>query len=225
MDAFILAAGRGERLRPLTDTTPKPLIDIGGRPIIEHHLMALSAGGFQRVIINLSWLGDKIRQHLGDGSRFGLEIIYSDEGPVPLETAGGLVNALPLIQSDQILVLNADIVCDFDFTSLDIDANLDAMLVMVPNPPHHPDGDFCLDAHLIRHARSDRETLTYAGIGCFRRSLFEPMPQGVCALRPVIDAIINCDALGGIRHNGHWFDIGSQQQLSIARNFLIRKNP
>lgn len=218
MDAFILAAGRGERLRPLTDSVPKPLVEIGGRSLIEHHLDSLSTAGIRRVIINLSWLGKMIREKIGNGDRFGLEIIYSDEGPQALETAGGIHHALPLLKSSEFLLVNGDILTDFSFTSLQIPDNCEACLVMTRNPPHHPEGDFALQGHRLIAARPGHSTYTYSGIGRYKKSLFEGQSGGYKRLRPLLDQLIANNQLAGVLHHGNWYDIGSHEQLATARN-------
>ena len=159
---MILAAGRGERLRPLTDHTPKPLLRVRGKPLIEHHVERLAQAGLERIVINLAWLGSMIRDYLGDGSRYGVEIHYSDEGARALETAGGIFRALPYLEPGAFLVVNGDVFTDYPFAQAALAADRDAHLVLVPNPPQHPAGDFGLEGglalpsaagaiHLCRH--------------------------------------------------------------------------
>lgn len=215
MDAFILAAGRGERLRPLTDARPKPLLEVGGRPLIEHHLHALRRAGFGRVIINLAWLGGQIRDALGDGTRFGLAIVYSEEPPGALETAGGIVHALALLRSDHFVLVSGDVLCDFPLDTLALGDDVDAKLVMVDNPAHHRHGDFALADGRLRPA-GDGITLTYAGIGCFRRALFEPLPPGRRPLREVLEAAMVRGRMAGCHHRGLWMDVGTPERLARA---------
>lgn len=212
-----MAAGRGERLRPLTDHTPKPLIELGNHCLIEHHLVNLAATGFNRVIVNLSWLGEKIRYRLGDGSQFGLEIIFSDESSTPLETAGGIVHGLALIQSSEFVVINGDIFTDYNFGRLNIPDSSQGHLVMVDNPPHHPDGDFSIDENFQLFAGGQRQ-LTYSGVACFRRSVFSSLQAGRRPLRPILDQHLSENGLSAEHFSGIWFDIGSPERLQIARD-------
>jgi len=186
MKAFILAAGRGERMRPLTDTTPKPLLMAGGKPLIVWHLERLAACGFRDVIINHSHLGQQIVDALGDGAQFGLSIRYSPEPPGALETAGGIANALPLLGDEPFLVVNGDVWCDWNFKRALALTSRRAHLVFVPNPPQHAGGDFCLDGDVVHYASSGLgPTLTYAGTGVFSPDFFATVPAGaVMKMRP-----------------------------------------
>lgn len=219
MRAMILAAGRGERLRPLTDTTPKPLIEVGGKPLIAHHLERLAAAGFRDVVINLGWLGEQIPAALGDGRRFGLSIHYSPEPPGALETAGGIVHALEWLGDAPFLVISGDVLCDYPFETLDPpETNALAHLVMVDNPPHHPNGDFgIIDGRLAIDAACK---LTFSGIGVFRPELFTALESGVRPLRPVLENAITAGTVGGEHYRGRWFDTGSPERLEAARNSL-----
>ncbi len=220
MDAIIFAAGRGERLRPLTDSCPKPLIEIAGLSLIEIHLYRLASAGFSRVIINLHHLGQLISEKLGDGSRYGLKIIYSNEPGAALETAGGIVHALPHIQSRFFAAISADVLCDFDFKLLKQmeKSQRNGTLLMVGNPIHHPKGDFALETtnHLIP-ASPEIPSYTFSGIACFQRALFEPLAAGKRALRPILDAQIQSRALYAQFYSGLWSDIGSIERLEQAR--------
>lgn len=216
MDAFILAAGRGERLRPLTDHTPKPLVEIGGKPLVEWHLERLREAGFSRVVINVCWLGEQIMRTLGDGRRFGLEIVYSVEPEGALETAGGIVHALPLLREPVFTLVSADIWTDFDFADLEPEPERDAGLVMVSNPRHHPQGDFILDAGRLDLRRAALPGLTYSGIGWYRRSLFERLAPGFRPLRPVLDEAVGKGRVSGSHFTGRWLDIGSAERLKQA---------
>jgi MurNAc alpha-1-phosphate uridylyltransferase len=216
MKAMILAAGRGERMRPLTDATPKPLLVAGGKPLIVWHLERLAACGFREVIVNHAHLGGKIEAALGDGGAFGLSIRYSPEPPGALETAGGIARALPLLGGDPFLVVNGDIWCDWDFRRAYTLSDRLAHLVLVDNPLRHAAGDFCLDGETVRYA-ADRvgPTHTYAGIGVFSPGFFAGVPDGtVRKLRPLLDAAIARRALTGERHAGRWIDVGTPERLA-----------
>ena len=214
MKAFILAAGRGERMRPLTDHTPKPLLVAGGKPLIVWHLERLAAAGFRDIVINHAHLGALIEQTLGDGSPWGLHIQYSPESPGALETAGGIATALPLLGDQPFLVVNGDVYCDMDFGHFSGATATGPHLVMVANPPHHAGGDFSLDGNRVTHA-SGEQTLTYAGIGVFSPSFFaEVKPGTVMKLRPLLDAAIAAGTLTGERFAGRWVDVGTPQRLA-----------
>lgn len=221
--AMILAAGRGERLRPLTDRTPKPLIDVGGRPLIEHHLERLAAAGVERAVINLAHLGERIRTHLGDGGRWGLSIEYSVEGDraeTALETAGGVRHALDHLSSTFLLV-NGDVLSDIDYQALlrrakAMPEHCLAHLVLVDNPPHHPEGDFGLEAggRLVPDGDGRR---TYSGIGLYRRAMFAELEPGRRALGPLLREAIAAGRVCGEHHAGDWLDVGTQERLAEAR--------
>jgi len=214
MKAFILAAGRGERMRPLTDHTPKPLLMAGGKPLIVWHLERLAAAGFRDIVINHAHLGERIEAALGDGSRWGLQIRYSPEPPGALETAGGIANALPLLGSEAFLVVNGDVYCAFDFGRFSRSTAGMAHLVMVENPAHHSGGDFSLDGERVVYANAE-QTLTYAGIGVFSPSFFAGVQPGtVMKLRPLLDAAIAAGTLTGERFAGRWVDVGTPQRLA-----------
>ena len=216
MKAFILAAGRGERMRPLTDHTPKPLHKAGGKPLIVWHLERLAASGFREVIINHAHLGGRIEAALGDGRQFGLDIRYSPEPPGALETAGGIAHALPLLGDQPFLVVNGDVWCDWDFRCALALRDRMAHLVFVANPPQHAGGDFCLEGETVRYASSGiGPTLTYAGTGVFSPAFFANVPSGaVMKLRPLLDAGIAESVVTGERHAGHWVDVGTPERLS-----------
>lgn len=216
MKAFILAAGRGERMRPLTDTTPKPLLIAGGKPLIVWHLERLAAAGFHEVIINHAHLGAQIEAVLGDGRQFGLAITYSPEPPGALETAGGIAHALPLLGKNPFLLINGDIWCDWDVRGAHALAQRHAHLVLTDNPPHHPGGDFCLDGELVKQAlHCQSNTLTYAGIAIFSPTFFANVPHGAAMkLRPLLDASIAEKTISGEHHAGRWVDVGTPQRLA-----------
>jgi len=211
--AMVLAAGRGERLRPITDTLPKPLVAVAGKPLIVYHLEALARAGVRDVVINLSWLGEKIRAALGDGARHGVRITYSEEGPVPLETGGGIHRALPLLGPRPFLVVNADVWTDADFSRfLTLDEGADARLLLAPNPPHHSRGDFGLEGGFVVERDSDR--CTYTGIGMYRPELFAGCEPGKFPLLPLLRRAIAARRLHGELYRGEWLDIGSPDRLA-----------
>ena len=218
MKAMVLAAGRGERLRPITDTTPKPLVPVAGKPLIVHHLEALARADIHDVVINLSWLPDRIRTALGDGARYGVRITYTDEGPVALETGGGIFNALPLLGSGPFIVVNGDTFTDIDFGALRAGAEADtragamARLVLVPNPTQHPRGDFGLEGDRV--VQRDTARFTYSGIGVYRPELFEGCQPGRFPLLPLLERAIVAGRLRGQLYLGEWNDVGTPQRLA-----------
>jgi N-acetyl-alpha-D-muramate 1-phosphate uridylyltransferase len=215
---MLLAAGRGERMRPLTDSRPKPLIEVGGRPLIAWHLSALARAGVQDVIINLSWLGAQLRAALGDGSAFGVRIQYSEEGAVPLEAGGGIFRALPLLGSEPFLVVNSDVWTDIDFAQLAVPPAAHALLVLVPNPVQHPAGDFALEAGHVLERGTHR--YTYSGIGVYRRELFEGCQEGRFPLLPLLRRAIAARCLYGQLHRGVWDDVGTPERLAQLKERL-----
>ena len=211
--AMLLAAGRGERLRPITDTLPKPLVEVAGKPLIVYHLEALHRAGVREVVINLSWLGEKIRAALGDGGRYGVHISYSEEGPVPLETGGGIHRALPLLGSRPFLVVNADVWTNMDFSRvLTLDEGADARLMLAPNPPQHPRGDFWIEGDLV--VERENERFTYTGVGMYRPEFFEGCVPGKFPLLPLLKRAIAARRLHGEVYGGEWLDIGSPDRLA-----------
>jgi N-acetyl-alpha-D-muramate 1-phosphate uridylyltransferase len=216
VEAFILAAGRGERLRPLTDTIPKPLLEIGGKTLIENHIERLRDAGFDSIVINLSWLGEQIRERVGEGRRFGVRIRYSEEPPGALETAGGIVHALPLLREARFLLVSGDIFTDFNYADLEPAPDMDATLVLVDNPAHHPNGDFCLRDGRVQLRDNGDAVLTYAGIGWYRRETFENLVPGRRPLRPVLEQLIAEDRVCGFRYAGLWLDVGTRERLVQA---------
>jgi len=220
MKAMILAAGRGERMRPLTHSTPKPLLMAGGQCLIEYHLFALARQGIRDVVINLSWLGRQISDYLGNGRRYGLHIRYSEEGETPLETAGGIIQALPLLGEDPFLLVNGDIYTEFDFASLPTLTTTDAHLVMVNNPEHHPQGDFALSGdRLALHG----DKLTYSGIGIYAPRLFAQLERGIRPLAPILREAIARGAISGQHYTGEWWDVGTPERLGQLDRFLRHK--
>lgn len=223
MKAMILAAGRGERLRPLTDKIPKPLIKVAGKSLIEYHLQNLSAAGFREIVINTAWLAEKIHQQLGDGSDYGVKIQYSDEGKA-LETAGGIINALPLLGSEPFLVVNGDIWCDFDFSALpELKAGLQAHLVLVNNPVHNREGDFALDGDLIKN--TGKPMYTFSGIGIYSAAFFAEQKTGALPLAPIIRSKCEQDLVSGQHYIGEWTDAGSLERLQELETQLLKQQP
>lgn len=212
MKAMILAAGRGERMRPLTDRLPKPLLEAGGFRLIEYHLASVLKHGITDVVINLSWLGEKILEAIGDGRRHGLSIRYSVEGPEPLGTGGGIFAALPMLGAEPFLVVNGDVWCDLAFDALCRPAGSLAHLVLVENPAHHPQGDYGLDAGGQGLPLAGR--LTYAGISILDPGLFAGCSAGIFPLKPLLDAAMDAGRLTGQRHNGGWTDVGTPARLA-----------
>jgi N-acetyl-alpha-D-muramate 1-phosphate uridylyltransferase len=219
MRAMVLAAGRGERMRPLTLDRPKPLLEVAGMPLVGHHLHALAMAGFRDVVVNVSWLGDQIRAALGDGSRYNVRVRYSDEGPEPLETGGGIFRALPLLGPGPFLVLNGDVWTDFPYAKLRESlrpADL-AHLVLVANPDHNPHGDFVLRSGRVveDEAGTDREDqrLTFSGVGIYRPELFVGCADGPFKLAPLLRVAMRAGRVGGELHDGEWMDIGTPQRL------------
>ncbi len=206
---MILAAGRGERMRPLTDRIPKPLLHVGGKPLIVHHIERLVAGGFTRLVINHAWLGEQIEHELGDGSRWDAEIIYSPEGEA-LETGGGIYKALPLL-SDPFLVVNGDIWMEPDYAQLEIAENDTAHLLMVENPRHNPDGDFSLDNGRLHQQGNNKRT--FSGVGIYRKALFTDCLPGKFPLAPMLRDAMDSGQVGGQQYSGTWIDVGTPQRL------------
>jgi MurNAc alpha-1-phosphate uridylyltransferase len=219
MKAFILAAGRGERLRPLTDTTPKPLLKVGGQSLIEYHLHGLAKAGFHDVVINIAWLGEQIQAALGTGERYDLRITYSHEQRGALETAGGIIHALPLLGAAPFTVVNADIWTDYDFRRLPAEPDGLAHLVLVDNPPQHPAGDFALQDDRV--LASGAHCLTYSGIGVYRPELFAGLPQGVRPLAPLLREAMARGEVSGEHYRGRWLDIGTAARLQALDQELL----
>jgi N-acetyl-alpha-D-muramate 1-phosphate uridylyltransferase len=221
---MILAAGRGERMRPLTDHTPKPLLEAGGKPLIVWHIERLARAGITELVINHAHLGAQIEAALGNGSQFGASIRYSPERPAALETAGGIAHALHLLGNEPFAVINSDIWCDYDFTQLPHRAaalqNSDdtAYLVLVNNPAHNPDGDFGLNNDRVIDSAS---RLTFSGIGLYRPALFAQLDRNCAAtLAPLLREQIAQDKVSGEHYTGHWLDIGTPQRLIELDNEL-----
>lgn len=211
MRAMILAAGRGKRLRPLTDELPKPLIKIAGKSLIEYHLENLANAGIKDIVINTAWLAEKFHQQLGDGSNYGVSIQYSDENEA-METAGGIINALPLLGDGPFAVINGDIWCDFDFSSLpELDTTVQAHLVLIANPEHNQTGDFALQDNLIKNNGTDM--YTFSGIGIYRAEFFADQKSGISPLAPLIRKKCGDNLVSGQIHPGMWTDVGTIERL------------
>ena len=208
MKAMILAAGKGERLRPLTLHTPKPLVRAGGTPLIEFHVRALAAAGFSELVINHAWLGQQIEDYLGDGSRFGLRIAYSAEGE-PLETGGGIFKALPLLGDEPFLVVNGDIWTDYDFAALRHPLQGLAHLVLVDNPAHHLGGDFRLRDGRVADAADGETSFTYSGMAVLHPRLFAGCQAGAFKLAPLLRAAMADGQVSGEYFAGRWIDVGT----------------
>ena len=247
--AMILAAGRGERMRPLTDLTPKPMLTVGGKCLLEWHIQKLVAAGIERVVINLHWLGEKIAKHCGDGSRWGVEIYYSEESSL-LDTAGGIANAMAALTAtseQSFLVVNGDVWSDLDYAALltmanHLGGNTQAILAMVTNPEHHPDGDFFLETQVGSGLAALAMTpadhwqptlkLTYAGIGLYHTSLFSSLLHEVnalgeacpAALATLLRAAMRQGRISGLYHQGYWSDVGTPARLRAADEYVTTKH-
>ena len=213
--AMILSAGRGERMRPLSDTLPKALLEVAGESLIVRHLRTLRETGVEDIVINLSHLGEQIRDALGDGREFGVRILYSPEPTPPLETGGGIRQALPLLGSDPFWVVNADVCTDYRFATPRLADSDDAHLVLVDNPAHHPEGDFYYEEGRVQEQSGKR--LTFAGIGFYRPRLFEECTPGRFQLAPLLQAAIRAGRAGGEHFRGQWMDIGTTERLAEAQ--------
>lgn len=220
MRAIILAAGRGERMRPLTDSLPKPLLKVAGKPLIEYHLEKLAAVGVTTVVINHAWLGNKIVESLGDGSRWNLTILYSDESSQALETAGGIAHALPLLGLEPFWVVNGDIWTDFDFSLLPktLNAGCLAHLLLTDNPAHHPEGDFAINDNML--SCEGKIKYTYTGLGLYHPQLFGALTAKRMALAPILKQAINQDQVSGQLLAAQWTDVGTPERLTSLEHQL-----
>ncbi len=219
MKAMILAAGKGERMRPLTLHTPKPLLPVAGKALIEYHIEALARAGFTELVINHAWLGEQLETALGDGSRYGVSICYSPEGQ-PLETGGGIFNALPLLGDGPFVLVNGDVWTDYDFALLPRQLKADAHLVLVENPPHHPQGDFALVDGWVQ--AQGASLLTYGGIAVLRPQLFAGCTAGAFPLAPLLRKAMDDGRVTGEQHAGHWLDVGTVERLAQAEQWVLQ---
>lgn len=219
MKAMILAAGKGERMRPLTLHTPKPLLPVAGRALIEYHIGALAAAGITELVINHAWLGEQVEQALGDGSRYGVRIAYSAETE-PLETGGGILKALPLLGDEPFIVVNGDIWTDYDFSRLRVSASSLAHLVLVDNPSHHPQGDFSLVEGGVNPEGGSK--LTYSGISILHPELFAGCSAGAFALAPLLRAAMEQGRVSGEHFTGRWLDVGTVERLAEAQRQALQ---
>jgi len=233
MKAMVLAAGFGERLRPLTEKTPKPLLKVGNKPLIQYHIENLASAGVRELVINTSWLGDQIEAFLGDGSRFGVDISWSREDE-PLETGGGIRRALPLLGGEPFLLINADIWMDYpllDLVNRPWSEEMDAHLVLVPNPVHHLDGDYSLNdmsadqkgIQKVSYPKKDEEAFTFSGLSIMRPDIFAMYSSASekFPLRNVLDSGISTGSVSGELFHGAWWDIGTLERLQ-ALNLLMQ---
>ena len=236
MKAMILAAGHGTRMRPLTDHTPKPLLQVGGKPLIVWHIEKLKQAGFHDIVINIAWLGEQIPEALGDGSQFGVSIQYSDEqNEGALETAGGIIKALPLLcgacaeqagdrQDEVFLVVNGDVWCDYPYTNQSPIKEGDlAHLILVNNPEHNPKGDFAYYNNRVDVDGCSHNKFTFSGIGYYRAALFNELPKRKLALAPILRRAMYKQAVSGELYQGDWRDIGTPERLQQLDKELLNR--
>lgn len=217
MKAMILAAGRGERMRPLTDTTPKPLLKVDKLCLIEHHILNLKKAGITDLVINTAWLAEKIHKKLGNGSNYGVSITYSDEGEA-LETGGGIKKALPLLGESSFLVVNGDVWCDYDYKNLpNLKKECLAHLILVDNPQQHPEGDFSIKKGLL--SNNDNEKKTYSGIGIYSPKLFTQKEERF-PLGPLLRSAADNNLISAENYTGYWLDIGTPERLQKLQTLL-----
>lgn len=208
---MVLAAGRGERMRPLTDRVPKPLLPVGGQPLVAWQLRVLAAAGCRDIVMNCAWQAEALQEALGDGSRWGVSIRYSREPWPALETGGGVFQALPLLGPEPFLLVNGDVYCEWAPTDLSLGPGQLAQLLLVPNPPHHPQGDFGLAHGLVRPDATERHT--YSGIAMLHPDLFAGCRPGRFPLAPLLIEAARQDKVGGLLHDGTWLDVGTPERL------------
>jgi len=222
MKAMILAAGLGTRMKPLTDTTPKPLLKVGGMPLIVWHIERLAHDGIKDIVINVAHLGNKMMDELGDGSNWGVNISYSDEQEEGcLESAGGIIKAMPLLGDETFLVVNGDIFTDYEFQEhRKLAEGVLAHLVLIPNPEHNPNGDFALDGNKVL----DNKQYTFSGIGYYSPKLFEGIPYGKSSTIPLLRAAMKEGKVTGELFEGEWLDIGTPQRLELLNAELFNRN-
>jgi MurNAc alpha-1-phosphate uridylyltransferase len=224
MIAMVLAAGRGERMRPITDTVPKALVEVGGVSLLERQLSMLRSAGVTKVVINLGWLGGKIVERIGSGEAYGLNVVYSPEYGNVLETGGGILRALPLLGSEKFWVVNGDVFSDYQIDADSIADDCLAHLVMVPRPSHKPTGDFELVRGKIRNA--EHPSLTFSGISCYRAEFFAGLEAGRFPLAPLLRRAADAGKLCGSRFDGEWHDVGTPERLNeLNRELAIQRAP
>ncbi len=209
-------------MRPLTDNRPKPLLPVAGKPLLQYHVEALAGAGFSELVINHARFGDRIEAFLGNGSTFGVEIRYSAEGDNPMETGGGIKRALPLLGDDPFLVVNGDIWTDFPLDTLPASPPGQAHLVLVPNPPYHPGGDFVLEEGTVHN--TGRPKYTFSGIGVYHPSLFTPIKERKFPLAPVLRQAMENRQVTGELHGGSWFDVGTPERMAALEGYLAKIN-
>lgn len=219
MNAMILAAGKGERMLPLTLTTPKPLLQAGGKPLIQYHIEALAAANVSRIVINTGRLGEQIEAWFGNDGRYGVELLYSHEGAEPLGTGGGIFRALPLLGADPFWLVNGDVWTDFDYSKIPVSIVDQAHLILVDNPQHNPDGDFILSGSRVMLVGQPR--LTYSGIGLYQPGLFMSVREPLFSLVPLLKQAIGLGQVTGQHYSGNWFDIGTPDRLEALNQRLI----
>lgn len=215
MRAMLLAAGRGERLRPLTDTLPKALVDINGESLLERHLRRLADAGITNVVINTGWQGERIVERIGSGRQYGVRVVFSPEYEHLLETGGGILRALPLLGEGPFLAINADIVCDWPLSAPSMPAETMGHLVLVPNPDYRSNGDFGLSAGRIRNEKNPR--YTFSGIACYRPEFFSGCAAGRFGMAPLLQRAADGGLLSGEVYPGLWADVGTPERLAMAR--------
>jgi len=222
--AIILAAGHGKRMRPLTDHTPKPLLQVGGKTLIEYHIERLRDAGVHNIVINTGRMGQQFEEKLGNGARYDVNLVYSHEGDAPLETGGGIANALPLLQNEYFIAINGDIWSDFDFSTLQYQTDKQCHLVLVNNPEHNPQGDFAFSADSI--SNNGDKHYTFSGIAVYNRALFSDTAQGHTAfpLAPLLRQAVNQKQASAQLYTGKWFDIGTPQRLAELDKKLRNTN-
>ena len=220
MKAMILAAGRGERMKPLTNTLPKPLLEVGGKPLLQYHIEALARAGIQDIVINHARMGELIEQRFGDGQAWQVRIEYSPEGDEPLETGGGIKRALGLLGEDAFIVTNADVFTSYDFATLPWQPDTLAHMVMVPNPAHNVNGDFELRDGLVKDQGAER--YTFSGIAVYRPSLFKNTPQGKFPLAPLLRQAMSGAGVSGELFEGTWVDVGTPERLHELNETLMK---
>ena len=223
MIAMILAAGRGERLRPITERLPKALVEVRGKSLLERHLERLAAAGVRTVVINLGWLGEQIVERVGSGDAFGLNVVYSNEGDDILETGGGIHRALPLLGVDPFLVVNADVFTDMPIVSVPLTDNDVAHLCLVPTPSHKPTGDFDLDGDRVVNAIGPR--LTFSGIAVYRPQFFADCNPGRFPLAPMLRQAADAGRLAGSLYEGMWEDVGTPERLEKLNRTPVPADP